>query len=123
MLIRRVNDREEIIALDNTRIREILNPLHDDGDLKIGYSLAHAVVKPSEASVPHRFFKASEVYYIIRGRGMMHINDQKSEVGPGDTIYIPPMGIQWIENIGDEDLEFLCIVYPSWHPKAEELVE
>ena len=52
----------------------------------------------------------------------MHINDESAEVKSGDTIYIPPKATQYIENLGEENLEFLCIVYPSWQPDAEELV-
>jgi mannose-6-phosphate isomerase-like protein (cupin superfamily) len=37
-------------------------------------------------------------------------------------IYIPPKGVQYIENTGDSDLEFLCIVDPPWFPEAEEEV-
>jgi mannose-6-phosphate isomerase-like protein (cupin superfamily) len=123
LLIRRLQERQEITALDNTKVREILNPLHDEEDLRLGYSLAQAVLEPGQSSLPHRFKEASEVYCITKGRGIMHIDEQFSEVGPGDTIYIPPMAIQWIENAGSERLEFLCIVDPSWKPDAEELVE
>ena len=52
----------------------------------------------------------------------MHIDDETTEVSPGDTIYIPPQAVQWIENTGSDDLEFLCIVDPAWQPNAEELV-
>ncbi len=123
MLIRRLNERKEITALDDTKVREILNPLHDDNHLHLGYSLAHAVLKPGQSSLPHRFKEASEVYCITKGQGIMYIDDDSAEVGVGDTIYIPPMGTQYIENSGAETLEFLCIVYPSWQPDAEELVE
>jgi mannose-6-phosphate isomerase-like protein (cupin superfamily) len=122
MLVKRLEDSEEINALDNTIIRELLNPLHDKGNLHLGYSLAHAKLKPKEKSLPHRFKTASEVYYILSGTGLMHIDDETKEVSPGHTIYIPPMGVQYIENIGEGDLDFLCIVYPSWKPDAEELV-
>ncbi|MFW9802110.1 MAG: cupin domain-containing protein [Candidatus Thorarchaeota archaeon] len=123
MWIKRFDDCEEIVALDGTILRELLNPRHDKEDLKLDYSIAHAIVKPGEASFPHRFFEASEVYYILSGIGRMHVDESSTEVGPGDTMYIPPKGIQYIENNGLEDLVFLCIVYPSWHPDAEELVE
>jgi mannose-6-phosphate isomerase-like protein (cupin superfamily) len=122
MLIKRLKDCQEIIALDESIVRELLNPLHDQEDLKLNYSLAHATVKPGTATIPHRFKTASEVYYILNGNGIMHINDQSEHVNSGDTIYIPPMAIQYIENTGEMDLEFLCIVYPSWQPDAEELV-
>lgn len=123
MLVKRLNDCEEIIALDGTTLRELLNPRYDKADLKLDYSLAHAVVRPGQSSAPHRFLEASEVYYILQGRGRMHINNEVSDVNVGDIIYIPPMAIQHIENTGDTDLVFLCVVAPSWYPDAEELVE
>ena len=122
MMIRRLQDRESINALDNTIIREILNPKHDQQPLVLNYSLAHATLKSNEKSLPHKFFEASEVYYILKGKGIMHIDDDSVEVVPGDTIYIPPQAVQWIESVGPEDLEFLCIVDPAWQPDAEELV-
>jgi len=122
MLIRRLHEREVITALDDTKVRELINPEHDLQDLVLTYSLAHAMLKPGEKSLPHRFHEASEVYYILKGHGIMHINDETAEVSPGDLIYIPPRAVQWIENHGEEDLEFLCIVDPAWKPDAEELV-
>jgi mannose-6-phosphate isomerase-like protein (cupin superfamily) len=38
-------------------------------------------------------------------------------------IYVPPRGVQHIENTGSDDLEFLCIVDPPWYPEAEEKVQ
>ncbi len=122
MLIRRLNEIKRIKALDNTHIREILNPLHHSRSLSLSYSLAHAALKPNQRSLQHRFHEASEVYYIVSGRGMMHVDDEAVEVSIGDAIYIPPMSVQWIETMGSDDLEFLCIVDPAWKPNAEELV-
>ncbi len=122
MIVKRLKELKEIIALDDTIVREMLNPKHDTAPLQLGYSLAHATLPPKKTSLPHRFKTASEVYYILNGEGIMHIDKETEIVGPGDTIYIPPKGVQFIENIGDEDLEFLCIVYPEWQTDAEELV-
>jgi len=122
MLIRRLQDREPINALDNTIIREILNPKHETQPLVLHYSLAHATLKPEKKSLPHKFYEASETYYILKGKGVMHIDNDATEVSSGDTIYIPPQAVQWIENIGADNLEFLCIVNPAWQPNAEELV-
>ena len=122
MLTKKLEDCQEIIGLDDSIIREILNPHQSQADLKLNYSLAHATVKIGSATLPHRFKTASEVYYILKGKGIMHIDEQSADVGPGETVYIPPMAVQYIENTGQENLEFLCIVYPSWQPDAEELV-
>jgi mannose-6-phosphate isomerase-like protein (cupin superfamily) len=122
MLIRRLHDLKLITALDKTSVREILNPEHDTESLYLNYSLAHVMLGPGEKSLPHKFHEASEVYYILKGHGMMHIDDEAAEVGPGDTIHIPPQAVQWIETKGKEDLEFLCIVDPAWKPDAEDLI-
>ncbi|MHA2047080.1 MAG: cupin domain-containing protein [Candidatus Thorarchaeota archaeon] len=122
MIIKKLKELKEIVALDGTRIREMFNPKHETTPLHLGYSLAHASLPPGKTSLPHRFKSASEVYYILKGEGLMHIDDETEQVGSGDTIYIPPQGVQAIENTGDGNLEFLCIVYPEWQPDAEELV-
>ncbi len=123
MIVKKLKDLKEIVALDNTIIREMLNPKHDTIPLHLGYSLAHATLPPKKTSLPHRFKTASEVYYILKGEGLMYIDDDRERVGPGDIIYIPPKAIQSIKNTGETNLEFLCIVYPEWHPAAEELVQ
>ena len=122
MLSKKLGDCQEILALDDSIIRELLNPHHYQADLKLKYSVAHATVKPGKVTLPHRFKTASEVYYILRGKGIIHIDDESADVSSGDTIYIPPMAVQYIENKGHENLEFLCIVCPPWQPDAEELV-
>ena len=86
MIVKRFDEQDEIVALDDTRVREFLNPKHDEVDLHLNYSLAHASIAPGKSSLPHRFLEASEVYYILRGKGRMHIDDETTEVGPGDTI-------------------------------------
>ena len=95
MFIRRLHEREIFNALDNTIIREILNPKHESQPMVLNYSLAHATLKTGENSLPHKFFEASEVYYILKGKGIMHIDDETAKVVPGDTIYIPPQAVQW----------------------------
>lgn len=122
MLVRRLENLKEIIAIDDTILREIINPLHDEGNLKLGYSIAHAIVKPGNASLSHRIKTSSEIYYILKGSGRMYVNEESEDVGPSDTIFVPPNATQYIENTGDTDLVFLCIVYPSWRAEDEELV-
>lgn len=111
---------EEIVAGDNTILRELLNPQKED--ISIRYSLAHARLKPGQKSLGHRL-KSSEVYYILEGQGEMHIDDEKENVSKGQAIYIPPNAVQKIKNIGTTDLSFLCIVDPAWKPEDEEVIE
>jgi mannose-6-phosphate isomerase-like protein (cupin superfamily) len=66
--------------------------------------------------------KTSEVYYILQGKGLMHIDDEKEEVKEEQAIYIPPNSLQRIKNIGDKDLIIVCIVDPAWKPEDEEII-
>jgi mannose-6-phosphate isomerase-like protein (cupin superfamily) len=62
------------------------------------------------------------VYYILEGAGIMHIDDEEQEVSIGDTIYIPPHSKQYIHNVGNVDLKFLCIVDPAWKVEDETVL-
>ncbi len=117
--ITRLQDCPEFVAGDRSILREILHP--DKADLAIRYSLAHATVGPGETTTPHRL-RTTEVYYILEGHGRMHIDAQADEVTAGCTIYIPPHATQFIENLGSEDLVFLCIVDPAWRSEDEEIL-
>ncbi len=119
MFIKPLANCEEFTAGDNTILRELLHP--DKADLNLRYSLAHAKLAPGKTSQPHSL-KTSEMYYILEGRGIMHINDETAEVEPNQAIYIPPYAKQCIENIGDTDLVFLCIVDPAWRIEDEDVL-
>jgi mannose-6-phosphate isomerase-like protein (cupin superfamily) len=119
MLVRKLKDCAEFVAGDNTMLREMLHP--DKEELALRYSLAYAVVKPGMTSWLHAL-TTSEVYYIIEGEGVMHINGESAPVGPDDTIYIPPHARQCITNTGTVDLKFLCIVDPAWRKEDEVIL-
>jgi len=119
MHVRHLKDCTEFLAGDNSLLRELLNPTKDT--IQTRYSLAWAQVKPGEKTLVHKL-EASEVYYIIKGSGIIHTNNEERKVNKNDTIYIPPNSIQFIENNGEENLEFLCIVDPAWTPDAEKIL-
>jgi mannose-6-phosphate isomerase-like protein (cupin superfamily) len=120
MVIKDVHSCKEITAGDNSTLRELLNPVKEG--LATGYSLAHARVRPGEATLAHRL-TSSEVYYILEGSGEMYVDGQREKISAGQAIYIPPSSAQRIQNTGRGDLVFLCIVDPAWRPGCEELVE
>ena len=103
---------------DRCLICDLLHPAHDSR-LQMRYSLARAVVKPGQATLPHRILSSSEVYYVLEGEGVMHIDGESAAVIPGQAVYIPPGAIQHIENTGSGDLSFLCIVDPMWRAEDE----
>jgi len=120
MFIRQLMKCKEITAGDDTRLRELFNPLADPLDLR--YSLAHATVGPGMTTLLHRM-KTSEVYYILVGAGEIEIDGEKSAVSPGDAVYIPPGSAQRITNTGGCGLVFIAIVDPAWRKEDEEVLK
>jgi len=115
-----LTDCPEFLAGDHCRLREMLHP--DKRDLRLRYSLAHAMVPAGKTTTPHRL-TTSEVYFIIQGQGQMHIDDEISKVTVSDTVYIPPHAVQYITNTGAHELTFICIVDPAWQDENEEILE
>lgn len=120
MLVKHLKDCRQFIAGDGSLLCELLHP--EKADLQIRYSLARAKVPPGQTTRPHRL-KACEVYYIIAGHGLMHIDKESLQVGPDCAVYIPPRSTQYIENTGNSDLNFLCIVEPAWRKEDEQILE
>ena len=120
MFFKRLKNCREFIAGDGSLLRELLHP--EKTGLQIRYSLAHAKVMAGEMTKPHKL-KACEVYYIIAGQGLMHIDKESFELGPECVVYIPPRATQYVENTGNSDLEFLCIVDPAWRKEDEDVFE
>ena len=109
----------EFTAGDGCRPREILHP--GRVDLSLRYSLAHATVAPGQTAALHQL-TTSEVYYILEGQGRMSVDGVRSDVGPGDTVYIPPNARQSITNTGTDSRTFLCIVDPAWRVEDETIL-
>jgi len=123
MIIRDISKCNYFKALDNTHICELLHPKNEEGGLKIDYSIAHAILKAGESSLVHKLKNSAEVYYILEGEGIIHIDNEIEEVKSGQVIYIPPDSKQFIENTGKGELKFLAIVHPMWNDEDEELCE
>lgn len=119
MSIKSIDNCSYTQVMDKTNLCELLHPKNEN--IEIGCSLAHAILEPGKASLPHKLNKSVEVYYILEGEGKMHIDNESAPVKPGDAIYIPPGSSQWIENLGDDPLKFLCVVTPPWQENDEEL--
>lgn len=58
----------------------------------------------------HDHVEDFEIYYILKGKGKVLDNGQFNEVNEGDVIYTADGNEHYIENIGNEDLEFIAVV-------------
>ena len=113
-------DRPEFLAADETRLQEIFHPAKHP--LNLSYSLAHGTLPSGQRSKRH-VLASSEVYYFISGRGRFTIDDHVTLIEAGTTIYVPPGGQQFVENTGETDIEFLCLVDPAWRMEDEAVLE
>ena len=101
-------------------MRELIHPGNDPVELP--FSIAIASVEVGKQTYKHRL-KATEIYYILAGKGHMHIDDESQEVAVGDGIVIPARSVQCIENTGNQPLRFAAIVSPPWRAVMDERMD
>lgn len=97
MFTKSLSECVSLIANDGCRVWEILHPKNDA--VTLPYSFALAEVAVGEHSYRHRLAQV-EVYYVLAGRGLMHVDDETRELAAGDAVVIPAGAAQWIENLG-----------------------
>ncbi len=81
-----------------------------------GHSLARIVIPPGKSAEPHFHKHSEESYLILSGRAVLRIDQAQFELQAGEAVLIEPMEVHQIANPGDEDLVFLAVCVPAWHP-------
>jgi len=119
MIIKKIQDIEAILGNEGTEIRQIFHP-HNTLD-GIRYSLAQSTIQPGKKSKPHKM-KTSEVYFVLEGKGVLHVDDKSIVVEEHQSVFVPPFSLQYLENTGNEELKILCIVDPAWKKDDEILI-
>ena len=116
MNIKDVEKIEAFSGQEGTKIKQIFSP--EDTSNVIRYSIAQCTINPGKTSKSH-VMKTSEIYYILEGTGILHIEEEHREVKRNDAIFVPPNSRQFLENSGEVDLVALCIVDPAWRQEDE----
>ncbi|HVF90934.1 MAG TPA: cupin domain-containing protein [Blastocatellia bacterium] len=117
----------KIMNRDNSRVLDTrhgsqIRPLIDRTTSDVTQcSLAEEVLPPGCSVTPHHHDRLEEVYYIISGRGVMSVGDERSEVGPGDAIYIPRGTRHTLANTGSEPVKLLLVCGPAFYFEDEIL--
>lgn len=108
---------KEYYTTEGCHIIEVMNTAEQEN-----VSIARARVEPGVKTRVHYLIDTSEHYCVQQGRGLVFLDEQAGfEVIPGDIVAIEPGQHQSIENIGNEDLIFLCVCTPRF--KQENYVE
>ena len=111
MDIRNIDAVPAFQTKDGSEIRELL--AHRNSCVR-NQSLAEATLPAGGSTMRHYHPLAEEIYYILTGRGEMEVAGETAQVGPGDSIAIPPGAPHQIRNGGDTPLKFLCCCAPCY---------
>jgi mannose-6-phosphate isomerase-like protein (cupin superfamily) len=74
---------------------------------------------PRGSEQPLHNHHPEQCYYIIKGKGLMTIEDEMREVSEGDAVHIPSNKRHGIKNLGDSVLEYLTANSPAFDEDYE----
>lgn len=81
------------------------------------------VMEPGEAPPLHKHDDTEQVFYVLSGRGRLHIGPDAEDMGPlepGDLVRIPPSTWHRVPCVGDEPLRYLVVdCFPGGRPTHE----
>ena len=72
------------------------------------------VGEPDSQQPLHAHEESVQVYVIVRGRGLMIVDDEQREVAEGTAVVIPPGAKHAIRNTGTEPLEYVSATAPPF---------
>jgi len=117
MEIRNIKKNRYFNSVDGSEITEVFGiPTKNLKEV----SLAYAIVKPNSATLNH-LHSFLEIYTIIKGNGVMHVNEEAHFVKKNDSILIPAKSSHFIKNSGKKNMEFYCICVPAFTEDGTEL--
>ena len=66
---------------------------------------------PKDFKVPfnHKHNQNEEVYIILKGNGVITVDNVKINVREGSTVKVLPPASRTLENTGDSELSFICV--------------
>lgn len=109
MEVRHRDQQPPFTTKDGSTIRSLLDlanaPVRNQ-------SLAEATLPAGSFTDRHYHRVSEEFYYLLAGRGLMEIDGDEREVGPGDAILIPAGAWHQIKAL--EPLQFLCCCAPPY---------
>jgi len=67
-------------------------------------------MKPEGSMPKHYHNNYDHEQYVLKGKLRIGLGDEIFEVEAGNVVYIPENVVHWYKNIGEEDVEFLCLI-------------
>jgi mannose-6-phosphate isomerase-like protein (cupin superfamily) len=76
------------------------------------------MIPPGRAPAHHHSY--DEVVHVLAGQGVVHLSGAETPIGPGTSIYLPPLAPHCLENTGAEPLRVLGVFHPAGSPAAKQ---
>jgi mannose-6-phosphate isomerase-like protein (cupin superfamily) len=111
MEVRSLDRAEPFVTKDGSTIRELLGL--PTSDLVRNQSLAEATLAAGQATERHYHRESEEIYFLLEGGGLMEVDGETREVGPGDAVLIPP-GAWHTLRAGPGGTRLLCCCSPAY---------
>jgi mannose-6-phosphate isomerase-like protein (cupin superfamily) len=87
----------------------LLDPIADGA----GFTLVVEIFAPGGATPPNTHRTAQEAFFVLRGNGRARAGETWQEIGPGDTLLLPPGVEHVVENTGPGKLYCLTLMVPD----------
>lgn len=82
-------------------------------DTNGAYSLVEETLLDPGGPPLHVHDTEEEAFYVLSGRGIFLVGDERRELGPGDFVLVPRGTPHALARVGDEELRMLVIVSPA----------
>ncbi len=114
-----VFDKKAIEAQDGAIVYELLD---EAAQYILGIQIARGVLPARRTATKHYHKMSHEVYYVISGKGRVHLDNKSSaKIGKGSYVNVPVGREHALQNTSDEELEVLCLSTPPF--KAEDFLK
>ena len=77
------------------------------------------MIPPGRAPAHHHTY--DEVVHVLAGQGVVHLSGTETPIGPGTSIYLPPLQPHCLENTGPDTLRVLGVFHPAGSPAAKQV--
>ena len=111
----RLADRQTRDATSDREFRILLDP-----DAGLSGATQFVGYIPTKRA-PEHYHLYDEVIYVLHGRGVLHIGDENTPIGPGSCIHLTPELRHCLENTGDAEMRVLGVFRPAGDPSEAYL--
>lgn len=79
-------------------------------------NLSFSVATITGKSTSHKHEKMEEIYFVLKGSGILFIGSESSPINPGDLIPIPKNKFHHIETEANQTIEVIVATFPKYDP-------